>query len=128
MICCTCNSHKSTTRTFALRFFFEGEGPKKALGFTRRLRFRLGRLRVPGNELVLGKLFRYSILMLILPLSTLFVCLSMLEDHSYRDEISMGMSVVVANLVIASYAFMAFSEEVPEDPTGGESAETKKEK
>ena len=72
-------------------------------------------LEVPGNRETLRTLLRYSVLMVCLPVMAFFVTRKMYEDSDRKDMISMGVSVVVTNLIIISYTIMAFTEPSEEE-------------
>ena len=48
--------------------------------------------------------------MVCLPVLSFYVTRKMYEDSDNRDLISMGVSVLVTNLIIVSYTIMAFTE------------------
>ena len=48
--------------------------------------------------------------MVCLPVLSFYVTRKMYEDSENRDLISMGVSVLVTNLIIVSYTIMAFAE------------------
>ena len=48
--------------------------------------------------------------MVCLPVLSFYVTRKMYEDSENRDLISMGVSVLVTNLIIVSYTIMAFTE------------------
>ena len=48
--------------------------------------------------------------MVCLPVLSFYVTRKMYEDSDKRDLISMGVSVLVTNLIIVSYTIMAFTE------------------
>ena len=53
--------------------------------------------------------------MVCLPVMAFFVTRKMYEDSDRTDMISMGVSVVVTNLIIISYTIMAFTEPSEEE-------------